>query len=448
MKLNQRFISTVVAITIALAGAVVTAPAGASGTTAISYYAWDKDGHTYVSTQSQADANAAAAAWNKKNSTSVDWNGFVVWGTCTPSFPPNPKCPLSTSAAWQAGVLRGDAEAGTFWIATSNSGAVFTSVISQADADAKAAADLNPTPTPAYTATSSAGVTYTSAKSQADADEMATFVEHTAMPEYIVGGPNGLVFRSTVSRAAAASDAAAFESENQYVAAAGDYIGFDSSTTWPPGNPADLVLVSGPSQAAADAAAQAWGTRLVRGGVFLASDPFGDWLFVDTSQAGARAQANSYPEGGGNGAPPNFVATSPTGESFSSFYFQQWADNAAAYQYQKPRVLPTSPETCYQGSQSNTLTLLSWQCPAHWTLLKAASTSKAARIAAAKAAAAIRVLWCDSQYGNFEVRADSPKCPAGSIAAKNTVVCVRGKVTQKVTGFAAKCPKGYRTKTK
>ena len=447
MKNNHKLVAGVAALCLVLASALFVVPAGAGTTTTTvpTFYAWDKDGHTYVSTQSQADANAAAAAWNKKNSYSAEWSGFVVYGTCTPSDPPNPKCPLTTSAAWQARVIRGNALGGSFWLATSNSGAVFSSNVSQADADAKAVVDLNPAPNMAYRATSSAGVTYTSAISQADANAMASYVEHAALPSYTTPGPNGMIFSSTVSYADAIAAEQTFNEKNLYAAAAGDYIGFDASANLT--NPADLVLFSGPTQAAVDATATAWGTALVRGAEYLASNVAGTWIYVGSSQASAKALATEYPYVRN---PNALTAESATGQTFYMVSFgpltQQWVDNAAAYVYQKPRVLPTAPEVCYQGTQSNTVTLLSWQCPAHWTLLTPATTSKAALAAAARAAARVRVLSCDSQYGNIVVRADAPKCPAGFIAAKNTVVCVKGKVIRKVTEFAAKCPAGFRTR--
>lgn len=443
MKNNHKLVAGVAALSLVLASALFVVPAGAgtTTTTAPTFYAWDKDGHTYVSTQSQADAIAAAAAWNKRNTVSASWSGFVVYGTCAPSNPPNPKCPQATSAARQIVDIRGSALGGSFWLATSNSGAVFTSFVSQADADTKAAVDMNPAPNSAYRATSSAGVTYTSAISQADANAMASYVEHTALPSYTTPGPNGMIFSSTISYADAIAAEQTFNEENLYDAAAGDYIGFDASGTLT--NPADLVLFSGPTQAAVDATATAWGTVLVRGGEYLASNVAGGWIYVNNSQGGAKALATEYPY---RSNPSAFIATSVIGQKFYGVVSQQWTDNAAAYVYQKPRVLPTSPEVCYQGSKSNTVTLLSWQCPAHWTLLTPATTSKAALAAAARAVARVRVLSCDSQYGNIVVRADAPKCPAGFIAAKNTVVCVKGKVTRKVTEFAAKCPAGFRTR--
>jgi hypothetical protein len=450
MKNNHKLIAGVAALCLVLASALFVIPAGAgtTTTTAPTFYAWDKDGHTYVSTQSQADANAAAAAWNKKNTTSASWSGFVVYGTCTPSNPPNPKCPDATSAARQIIDIKGEAESGTFWLATSNSGAVFTSSVSQADADAKAAADLNPAPSPAYRATSSVGVTYTSAISQADANAMASFVEHTALPSYTTPGPNGMIFSSTVSYVDAIAAEQTYNEDNLYGAAAGDYIGFDVTALAPGAttlgtNPADMIFFSGPSQAAVDATAKAWGTALVRGGVYLATNVGGTWLYVNSSQAGVTALATEYPYAPNSNA---LVATSITGQKFYNDMYQQWADNAAAYAYQKPRPLPTSPEICYQGSKSNTVTLLSWQCPAHWTLLTPATTSKAALAAAARAAAKVRALSCDSQLGNITVRANAPQCPAGFKAVENTVVCVKGKVTRKVTELAAKCPAGFRTR--
>lgn len=438
MRNTSRCMGAIMVLSLVIASVLFAAPAGATTT---SYYAWDKDGHTYVSNQSQAIANAAAAAWNKKNTYSARWSGFVVYGTCPPSNPPNRACPDATSAARQIIDIKGEAASGTFWLATSNSGAVFTSVISQSDADAKAAADLNPAPSPAYTATSAVGVTYTSSISQADANLMATFVEHTAMPVYIAPGPNGLVFQSTVSTADAEAQVMTFQSENLYQAAAGDYMGFDQSLT----NPADLVMFDGPTQAAVDSTATAWGTALVRGGVYIASDRLGRWIYVSGSQAGAAALAMSLPES--STFTPAYTAMSQTGQVFANDGDQQWAYNAAAYTYQKPRVLPTSPETCYQGSKSNTLTLLSWQCPAHWTLLTPAKTSAAALKAAAAAVARLRTLTCDSPLGNVTVTSDAPKCAAGFHAVPNTIVCVKGTISRKVTGIAAKCPAGYRPKT-
>ena len=446
MKVHNQVVKCITISALLLAGLLVVVPAGADSTTTTTptyYYAWDNDGHTYVSTQSQAVATAAAVAWNKKNTYTASWSGFVVYGTCPNNGPTTPKCPILSSAEQQIIDLKGEAAAGTFWLATSNSGAVFTSTVSQTDVQAKAAADLNPAPSPAYTATSSAGITYTSAVSQANANAMATFVEHTAVPEWVSPGPNGMLFSSPVSYAGAVALGQAFQEANMYTAAAGDYVGYDSTTNF--NNPADIIYFLGPTQAAVDATAKAWGTRLVRGGVYLASNLYGTWIYVGTSPAGAKALATGYPY------PPNptaFTATSVTGEKFEGDWNQQWTDNAAAYTYQKPRVLPTSPETCYQGSKSNTLALLSRQCPANWTLLTPAGTSKAALAAAAAARARLRTLTCvDLTYGgDAHITAEKPTCPTGTKAVANTVVCVKGKTTRRVTELAAKCPVGYKQK--
>jgi hypothetical protein len=152
--------------------------AGAAGA-ASPYTAWDNAGNAYVSSVSQAAANAAATAWNTSHHF--------------------------TNANQLARDLNGNANGGSFWMATSQSGAVFTSFVSQADVQAKAAADLNPPPSPSYTATSSAGITYVSSVSQANANAMATFIEHTAVPHYFGLGINGTVTESTVSSADASS---------------------------------------------------------------------------------------------------------------------------------------------------------------------------------------------------------------------------------------------------
>jgi hypothetical protein len=450
MKVHNQVVKCITISALLLAGLLVVVPAGADSTTTTTptyYYAWDNDGHTYVSTQSQAVATAAAVAWNKKNTYTASWSGFVVYGTCPNNGPTTPNCPILSSAEQQIIDIKGEAAAGTFWLATSSSGAVFTSTVSQADVQAKAAADLNPAPTPAYTAMSSVGITYTSAVSQANANAMATFVEHTAVPEWVSPGPNGMLFSSPVSYADAVAQGLAFQEANMYAAAAGDYIGYDAETSTGFSNPADIIFFIGPTQAAVDATAKAWGTRLVRGGVYLASNLYGTWIYVGTSTAGAKALATGYPYPSN---PTALTATSVTGEKFYGVNAepQQWVDNAAAYSYQKSRVLPTSPETCYQGSKSNTLTLLSWQCPAHWSLLTPAKTSKAALAAAAAARARLRTLTCvDLTYGgDAHITAEKPTCPTGTKAVVNTVVCVRGKITRRVTELAAKCPVGYRQK--
>jgi hypothetical protein len=171
------------AVCLALATLVGVGTAGAAS----QYTAWDNDGNSYVSSVSQAAANAAATAWNTSHHFTAVWSGFVVFGAS------------QANANQLARDLKGNSVGGSFWIATSQSGAVFTSYVSQADVQAKAAADLNPPPSHSYTATSSAGITYTSAVSQVNANAMATFVEFTAVPHYFFPGLNGTTVESAVS---------------------------------------------------------------------------------------------------------------------------------------------------------------------------------------------------------------------------------------------------------
>jgi hypothetical protein len=348
-----------IALCLALVTLMGVGTAGASS----QYTAWDKGGNSYVSTVSQAAAKAAAAAWNTSHHYTSTWTGFVMYGTS------------QKTATQTAGVLQFDATNGSFWIATSQSGAVFTSYVSQVDVQSKAASDLNPLPTPFYTAISSAGITYTSAVSQANADAMATFVEHTAVPHYFGLGINGTVTESTVSSADASSQTQAELKANPYSAGAGDYIGYDATSGNT--NPADMIAFLAPTQAAANALAQAWGKALVHGGVWIATSPVGSFAFASSvSQAAATAEAGSYsgyfPGFATLQAGVDFHSASATNVTYYSGLSQQMADNMAAFTHYKTRPLPTVPEVCYQGSKSNTLSLLSWQCPAHWTMLRSA----------------------------------------------------------------------------
>jgi hypothetical protein len=351
------------------------------------YTAWDNAGNAYVSSVSQAAANAAATAWNTSHHFTAAWSGFVLFGTS------------QANANQLARDLNGNANGGSFWMATSQSGAVFTSFVSQADVQAKAAADLNPPPSPSYTATSSAGITYV-------ANAMATFIEHTAVPHYFGLGINGTVTESTVSSADASSQTQAELKANPYSAGAGDYIGYDATSGNT--NPADMIAFLAPTQAAADALAQAWGKALVHGGVWIATSPVGSFAFTSSvSQAAATAEAGSYsgyfPGFASLQAGADFHSSSATNVTYYSGLSQQMADNMAAYTPYKTRPLPTVPEVCYQGSKSNTLSLLSWQCPAHWSMLKPA-------------------------------------------AAPSRITCVKGTAVKHVTKVNPTCPVGWKKK--
>jgi hypothetical protein len=375
---------------ITLCLALVTLVGVGTAGAASQYTAWDKAGNSYVSTVSQAAANAAATAWNTSHHFTSTWSGFVMYGT------------TQKTATQAMGQLEVAATGGSFWIATSQGGAVFTSWVSQADVQAKAAADLNPPPSHAYTATSSGGITYTSATSQANANAMATFVEFTAVPHYFFPGLNGTTVESAVSFADAVTQADVQAKANPYSASAGDYIGYDASSGAT--NPADMITFFAPTQARANVLALSWGKTLVHGGVWLATSPAAT-LFAftsPTSQAAATAEAGSY-----SGFFPGIAvldsgvdshATSALGVTFYTFT-QQPADNMAAYTPHKVRPLPTIPEVCYQGSKSNTLSLLSWECPAHWTMLKPAKAPS--RIICVKGTTVRRVTKVN------------PRCPAG-----------------------------------
>lgn len=181
-------------------------------------------------------------------------------------------------------------------------------------------------------------------------------------------GVNGAIVTSTVSQDNADSVAQAQWLANPAYVGAGDYVGFDANPRLT--NPADLVLIYGPTKVAAEVAAKAWGTRLVRGGVWVATSLNG--LAVVVSGASV-AIARSIAANSGPGGATLDRATSSTGQRFYSPWNQQWADNLAVYAHTAVRAVPKHDEVCFQGSKSNTLTLVSWQCPAHWRLLKAAS---------------------------------------------------------------------------
>jgi hypothetical protein len=439
MNLNSRIAR--MALTLALVAGIALTALPASAATTTSYYAWDNNGHSYVSTQSQVTATAAATAWNKSHSYKAVWSGFVEYGTCQPTIPATSRCPTATAATSIAGLLKAYAIGGDFWIATASSGAVFTSWVSQADASAKAAADLNPAPAQVYTAMSSAGVTYTSTISQAYANQMATFVEFTAQGAYWAPGVNGMYFASTISYADAVASAAAYRAENLYGASAGDYVGYDEAGT----NPADVIYFLGPTQTAVDATAQAWGTALVRGGVWLATPTAGGWVYVSpASQAAATNLAHVHPT---YCAWVDCVtAVSAAGITYTDVDGdQQVADNLASYTYHKTGPLPTSPEVCYQGSKSITISLFSFQCPAHWILLTPAKVSAAATKAYAAKLASVRTLYCNSPLGETTVTATHPTCPAGFVAKKNSLICTKGAIVVRLTGYAPKCPNGDAT---
>jgi hypothetical protein len=395
------------------------------------YTAWDKAGNAYSSSVSQAAANAAAAAWNTSHHFTSTWSGFVMYGTS------------QKTALQAAGYLDVEATNGSVWIATSQSGAVFTSPISQADVQAKAAADLNPVPTPAYTATSSAGITYTSSVSQANANAMATFVEFTAVPHYFFPGLNGTTVESAVSFADAVVQAQAQLKANPYSASAGDYIGYDTSSGNT--NPADMIAFAAPTQAQANALALAWGTALVRGGLWLATSPAAaTYAFVSpTSQAAATAEAGSY-----SGFFPGIAtldagaenhSLSTTNVTFYSF-LQQLADNMAAYTYYKPRPLPTVPEVCYQGAKSNTVALLSWKCPAHWTVLKAATVTKHVLVARCPSGGALSGTTCGV---TSSITAAVNSCPSGgTLSGSMCVSTVNEPVTPYAPGTSLYCSSG------
>jgi hypothetical protein len=461
----------------ALCLALVTLMGVGTAGAASQYTAWDNDGNSYVSSLSQAAANAAATAWNTSHHYSAVWSGFVVFGAS------------QASANQLARDLKGNSVGGSFWIATSQSGAVFTSYVSQADVQAKAAADLNPSSAPAYTATSSRGITYTSAVSQANANAMATFVEFAAVPHYFFPGLNGTTVESAVSFVDAVSQAGAQAQANPYSAGAGDYIGYDASSGET--NPADMIVFSAPTQAQANALALAWGTALVHGGLWLATSPAASsYAFISTtSQAAATAEAGSY-SGFFPGiatldaAGPDSHSLSATNVTFYSF-FQQFADNMAAYTYYKPGPLPTVPEVCYQGAKSNSIALLSWQCPAHWTMLKAAQVAKHALTPRCPGGGRLSGAACQVTTGlpatvnscpfagvlsgtmcvstvNEPVTPYTPGtslyCPSGGIlsgatctlawsyvsAHLTTITCARGKTKRAVRGVSPRCPAGWK----
>lgn len=181
-------------------------------------------------------------------------------------------------------------------------------------------------------------------------------------------GINGNIVSSGVSQDAADSLAQAQWLANPAYVSAGDYMGFDATPRLT--NPADMTLIYGPTKRAAEASARAWGTELVRGGVWLATSFNG--LAVVVSSVSAK-KARSIAVNSGPGGASLKHATSSTGQVLYSPSSQQWADNLAAYQHVKARPVPTSPEVCFHGSKLDRLTLLSWQCPANWQLLKAAA---------------------------------------------------------------------------
>jgi hypothetical protein len=456
--------------------ALVTLVGVGTAGAASQYTAWDKAGNSYVSTVSQAAANAAATAWNMSHHYTSTWSGFVMYGT------------TQKTAVQAAGYLDFEATNGSFWIATSPSGAVFTSYVSQADVQAKAASDLNPPPVPAYTATSPAGITYTSSVSQANANAMATFVELTAVPHYFFPGLNGTTVESAVSFADAVAQAGAQLKANPYNAGAGDYIGYDASSGAT--NPADMIVFFAPTQAQANALALAWGTALVHGGLWLATSPAASsYAFISrTSQAAATAEAGSY-----SGFFPG-ISTLDAGADYHAvsvlnvtYYagMPQMSDNMAAYTYYKPRPLPTVPEVCYQGSKSNSISLLSWQCPAHWTMLTAAQVTKHAltprcpgggRLSGAACQVTTVLpatvnscplggvlsgtmcvstvaepvtpytpytsLYCPS--GGTLSGATCPLAWSYASAHLTTITCARGKTKRAVRGVSPRCPAGWK----
>jgi hypothetical protein len=209
---------------------------------------------------------------------------------------------------------------------------------------------------------------------------------------------------SAVSFADAGVQAQAQLKANPYSAGAGDYLGYDASSGST--NPADMIAFFAPTQAQANALALSWGKTLVHGGVWLATSP-ADPAYAFTSsisQAATTAEAGSY-----SGFFPGIAvldsgvdahATSALGVTFYSFT-QQSADNMAAYTPYKVRPLPTIPEVCYQGARTNTLSLLSWECPAHWTMLKPAK-------------------------------------------APSRIICVKGTTVRRVTKVNPRCPVGWK----
>ena len=190
----------------------------------------------------------------------------------------------------------------------------------------------------------------------------------TAGTTYRAIGVNGDVVVSTVSQDNADSLAQAQWLANPAYVGAGDYVGFDANPRLT--NPADLVLIYGATKASAEVAAKAWGTRLVRGGVWLATSLNGLAVVVSNKSA---ADARSIAANSGPGGASLLHATASSGQRFYSPSNQQWADNLAAYVHTAPRGVPKHPETCFHSSNANTITLRSWQCPAHWHLLKPAS---------------------------------------------------------------------------
>jgi hypothetical protein len=460
----------------ALCLALVTLMGVGTAGAASQYTAWDNDGNSYVSSLSQAAANAAATAWNTSHHYSAVWSGFVVFGAS------------QASANQLARDLKGNSVGGSFWIATSQSGAVFTSYVSQADVQAKAAADLNPSSAPAYTATSSRGITYTSAVSQANANAMATFVEFAAVPHYFFPGLNGTTVESAVSFVDAVSQADAQAKANPYSASAGDYIGYDTSAGAT--NPADMIDFAAPTQAQADARALAWGTALVHGGLWLATSPAASfYVFTSpTSQAAATAEAGSYsgffPGLAALDARSEYHAVSALNVTYDAG-MPQMSDNMAAYTYYMSRPLPIVPEVCYQGSKSNSIALLSWQCPAHWTMLKAAQVTKHAltprcpgggRLSGAACQVTTVLpatvnscplggvlsgtmcvstvaepvtpytpytsLYCPS--GGTLSGATCPLAWSYASAHLTTITCARGKTKRAVRGVSPRCPAGWK----
>jgi hypothetical protein len=191
---------------------------------------------------------------------------------------------------------------------------------------------------------------------------MAPALSIAASPVFHALGVNGRIVSSVVSQDAADALAQAQWLKNPAYVAAGDYVGFDAGPRFT--NPADMVLIFGPTKAVAEKTALAWGTALVRGGVYLATPLSGNGVFVSTSIGIVRRLATDA----GGASASQLYSTSPSGQMFHSAWQRAWARNLAGYVVHAPRALPTTDAVCTHGAATPATRLRTWQCPAGWTM--------------------------------------------------------------------------------
>ncbi|MHB1210626.1 MAG: hypothetical protein ACYC1I_13140 [Acidimicrobiales bacterium] len=220
----------------------------------------DEAGNEYFAA-TQGQAQAAALAFNRANRASAISGGVVYYAHTTKQA--RAKAALANATAYVNGVPTTN---GAPYFATSANGTVFFSWCSQARVDGQARLDTNRSSHRVWHATNTyTGQIVTSAVSAKAAAALAAY--HYA--GYTPGEVAAYGFNCQVLTAnSLAGLIAAFQkqlTDMPYSAYGGNFVGYDDTGT----NPADMQMFRGTTQAKANALAEAFGKRLVHGGVFV-----------------------------------------------------------------------------------------------------------------------------------------------------------------------------------